>query len=102
MDQDFSTDYRVAELMAWLEDLEDRITPHFDKFVKVARKQEHGVSQSVVGPSALHGDMFEGEQVTNQSIYEFEKQTPLPMLQDRFDEMDFPDNRMSLNDRAAT
>ena len=50
MDQDFSTDYRVAELMAWLEDLEDRITPYFDKFVKVARKQEHGVSQSVVGP----------------------------------------------------
>ena len=44
--------------------------------------------------------MFEGEQVTASSIFAFDKQTPY--LDNRFDELDLVDNRMSLGERAAT
>ena len=72
MDQDFSIDYRTSFLMGWLEELEMACEEHFDKFTSLARKQESGHSQSLVGPRT-GTDVFEGEQVTASSIFEFEK-----------------------------
>lgn len=66
-------DYRADILMGWLEDLEENITPQFEKYTK--KKKQNGTTQSMVGPVA-NNDMFEGEQVTASSIFEFDKQTP--------------------------
>ena len=100
-DGDLHEDYRVKLLMGWLEDFEERITPYFDKFTKAAKQKETGGSQSMVGPQSVNDGMFEGEAVTNQSIFEFDKQQT-PMLPDGYNDLDFADNRLSLADRAAT
>jgi hypothetical protein len=72
MDQDFSIDFRNEILMGWLADLEDRVEPQFEKYRSYSRKRDTANSQSLPGARSNHDD-FPGEQVTDQSIFEFEK-----------------------------
>lgn len=72
MDQDFSIDFRNEILMGWLDELEDKVAEHFEKYRSYSRRRDTANSQSLPGARSNHED-FAGEQVTNQSIFEFEK-----------------------------